>query len=557
MKKLSVKNLLLLLIAYFCISCESQIESDVKEELSGEFKIEVIDAGFGNVDSKADTKTEEQGYKTYFSQGDEIGVFIINTSNNSIEYNNEKITFDGVSWSGDLRDKGSNMKFYAYYPYDEDININSVTGSNVESFFSSYVGSKQLVTDQSDYSDYTKADIMVGEGTVANNIVTFEMKHQMSLVVIKLPSEMKYITEYYLKSDNDYRWQRYKMKEITSLNNIYFSGSIPYAFNDGSYRFIVPATFSGNLSTGSFTANNEDKIYSVNLSGLKAGAYKEYNITVTSADIPEVEHTLAIGDIFKSDGGLISQAELKSPGITDDEKKECVGVVFQTYYKGDGTSKELTGRIGEAEINKLRDVTGNASYLPHGLVMASKDASKASMWKTTNTGDDVTTKNNVEQDAYDDFSGLKNCNDVKSSYGNYTSHPAFAAAASYSAKIPLDKTTGWFLPSMGQWVDIFDNLVGKTIIDAADKDNDPKYLASYWIKGISPQCSSKLDSYFSAIGNFDSFGWTSQQIQFFWSSSEYNASDAMTIFLNTDTNLCVNYNWGKMIPMRVRSILAF
>lgn len=533
MKKLSVKNLLLLLIAYFCISCELQIESDVKEELSGEFKIEVIDAGFGNVDSKADTKTEEQGYKTNFSQGDEIGVFIINTTKNSIEYNNEKITFDGVSWSGDLRDKGSNMKFYAYYPYDEDININSVTGSNVESFFSSYVGTKQLVTDQSDYSDYTKADIMVGEGTIANNIVTFEMKHQMSLVVIKLPSEMKYITEYYLKSDNDYRWQRYKMKEITSLNNIYFSGNIPYAFNDGSYRFIVPTTFSGCLTTGSFSANNEDKIYSVNSSGLNAGFYKEYNITVTSAEIPEVEHTLAIGDIFKSDGGLISQAELKSPGITDKEKKECVGIVF----------KIDESRIGTEEKSLLSN-----SY--HGLVMALKDASLSEKWCLTRSNSVLQDTPNFKS-AYNDISGLANCNKIWALNGYQTSYPAFNIAKEYNIKCPVSRTTGWFLPSYGQWCDIIEKLGGYSL--SAYYNSVEKVIV---IQGVSSTITDNIMSKLQSIGQ-GYYNPILTQTYCYWSSTELDTENSRHIDFNKNNALTLYCYYKDFLGYRVRCILAF
>lgn len=478
MKKLSVKNLLLLLIAYFCISCESQIESDVKEELSGEFKIEVIDAGFGNVDSKADTKTEEQGYKTNFSQGDEIGVFIINTTKNSIEYNNEKITFDGVSWSGDLRDKGSNMKFYAYYPYDADININNVAGSDVESFFASYVGTKQLVTDQSDYSDYTKADIMIGEGTVANNIVTFEMKHQMSLVVIKLPEQVSCITEYYLTTDPDYRWQRNPRTVSATLTNIYFSGFVPYEMAPGEYRYIVPSNYdlSSNTLSGSFTVNNSyDRVYTLKQNTLNVGEYKLYNITASIVE--EMPHVLTIGDIFQSDGGLISQTELSGSGVSAAEKADCVGIVFQTYYENNSTT-QLTNRIGNAEIQELRRVTGDNQYLPHGLVMALKDAGTNIQWSTQTTTDTGIPNADTEIKQKADINGLENNQIIRKISGYQTTYPAFNVAQSFNATIPQNKTTGWYLPSIGQLMDFVIN------IGELDYEYNKKTLKTYGIDVI-------------------------------------------------------------------------
>lgn len=454
------------------ISCESQVESDINKLLMGHIKIEVTDFGFTNIEQP--TKTSEIGYQTKFEKGDIVGVYIINTQSSQDNKENIPLTFDGVSWnfpSNVTISNINNIQLFAYYPYDGSMSLvkPSVSdGMAAEDFFADYILKQTLVGNQAEYEDYTKADIMVGKGSLYGSILKFEMKHQMSLMVIKLPNEVTYAKEYYLTTDPDYKWQRFKRSKPASLSNIQFTGFTPYEVRAGEYRYIVPSshTFASNVS-GSFEVNGESRQYSFTPQGLNKNEYKEYKITATIIE-ETIAHTLAIGDIYKSDGGLISQAELANPGITEEEKTECVGIVFQTYYKGDGSTKELTGRIGDVEIQKLKEVTDNPSYLPHGMVWALKHVKNNEnvydyyKWRLMDKIVNDLKELNTKESILADISGLSNCSIVKSSDGyDKNEFPAFKAAFDYNIYCPLKKeTTGWYLPSIGQLSDILKNLAG-------------------------------------------------------------------------------------------------
>ena len=63
-----------------------------------------------------------------------------------------------------------------------------------------------------------------------------------------------------------------------------------------------------------------------------------------------------------------------------------------------------------------------------------------------------------------DISGLANSQLIwsgKGAYGDVVNYPAFNAAKRYAEKNNSeieDKTTGWFFPSVGQWIEILKNL---------------------------------------------------------------------------------------------------
>lgn len=520
------------------ISCDSKIESEIKEEVFNDLKIEVIDVGFINSDTTNITKTEEVGYKTNFTQGDKIGVFVV--ENNEILYSNELVVYDGINWEGDIRVKSQNTMLFAYYPYDENIEIGQLTissGLSAEAFFSNYINSKITVKDQGKYDSYTHADLMVSKGTFMSNKVTFNMEHQMSLLVINLPKEMKYITEYYLKSDNDYKWQRYKIKPITNITNIGFYGFTPYCCDDISYRYIVPPNVNKELS-GIFTANDEDKIYKINTSNLSKGVYKEYNITAISEIIPKIEHKLTIGDIFLDDGGLISQDPLDQ--IENHEQGKCVGIVFQT---------DIT-RIGYREKSVLSNLGVKS---PHGLVMALKMASVHIAWSTSLSDENLLFDKISLSDCIFDINGYNNTYSIIDKLGSSSLlYPAFYTAISYQPISNNKRTTGWFFPSIGQWIDILKNLGNADFTNSNNVSNNNN---SFYISGVSNSVPQTINNYFSKINssyNLFSVG------NVYWSSSEYDAQYPRHVsFDRTSGNLLINKNLSKNTNCSVRCVLAF
>lgn len=161
-----------------------------------------------------------------------------------------------------------------------------------------------------------------------------------------------------------------------------------------------------------------------------------------------------VGDFYYSDGTW-------STALNPD--KTVVGVVFQTD----------PSRIGEAE----REALLQKGIEPHGLVMALKNSSK-NYWSTEETEIPGLTSRMTLQGNYEDISGLANCQAILAHSPNYDKYPAFAALSSFAVTVPEEKTTGWFVPSFGQWWDIFTNIGGINLSSYESSSVSNSYLFS-------------------------------------------------------------------------------
>lgn len=555
----------------FLISCDYQLEIKEGNIIISDIKIEVTDSGFTNPEQP--TKTSEVGYQTKFEKGDIVGVYIINTQSSQNNKENIPLTFDGVSWNFPTDTEISdfdNIQLFAYYPYDKSMSLSDLLSvsdrTSSEEFFAEYISCQTLVENQGEYEDYTKADIMVGKGSLYGSILKFEMKHQMSLMVIKLPNEVTYAKEYYLTTDPDYKWQRFKRSEPASLSNIQFTGFTPYEVRAGEYRYIVPSshTFASNVS-GSFEVNGESRKYSFTPQGLNKNEYKEYKITATIIE-ETIAHTLTIGDIYKSDGGLISQVELANPGITEEEKTECVGVVFQTYYANNSTS-QLTNRIGKGEIEELK---GKGVNTPHALVLALRNATNSVFWSKNNIDEPnldnivgVSDINTTKELFYTQIEGLKNCNEIWDQPGYEANYIALFFAKQFKEKCP-QKTTGWFIPSLGQWMDIVINLGKDNLSNVVNSFNHNYYLYNLIINNSSSAISKNINDYIKNIPQSNLISLSSVNdnvIMFegdaFWTSSEGGQEYQRSIWFSSKNTFCFQFNIKEQYQLIVRCILAF
>ena len=138
---------------------------------------------------------------------------------------------------------------------------------------------------------------------------------------------------------------------------------------------------------------------------------------------------------------------------------------------------------------------------------------------------------------------------TNTSYISTSSYPAgYAAKTTFASQVAAPSgTSGWFLPSSGQWYYILVNLGGMSATPG-----------NAW--GWSSACStavSNLNSKLSKVGsgNYDAF---SNSIERYWSSSEYGSSYAYyAYFYSYGDMYFANYNNGKSSQGRVRPVLAF
>ena len=391
--------------------------------------IEASCCGFSDMDIP-ESKTVEDGAVTMFSDGDAIGVFGVDSEGNIIETcRNVKCVYDGTSaqWDGKVYLYDAGTKYFAYYPYSEE--MSTMTG--VDDITAAFAASLSDITDQSSHALYTACDLMTTGMTAPDSessSLRLSFSHAMSMVEIELPQ-----VEYKVSEDA----QPYYSIPVTS-SSLKIGGKevAPFMVEPGVYRFImVPgeATVSGE-----FSSLGKDFTYESTLA-FTSGRYKRMKITSSSSSII---HTLSVGDFFLKSGALVS----KDATLTASEQEDCIGVVFWTSDPSSvdvtlqkdcpGCTHGLVVALDEidtkwsAEVNVVVNdwIKANTSYLSIGT-----------------TGDDANTNNIVGYNntmAIDHYNrnGLAEAADVVN---------AVEEVMQYRAANTVDcGASGWYLPSV-------------------------------------------------------------------------------------------------------------
>ena len=246
----------------------------------------------------------------------------------------------------------------------------------------------------------------------------------------------------------------------------------------------------------------------------------EENITSKQVQLFKADE-LKIGDYFYSDGtwsdgglrnryddGNMVIADPKPAPVLTNPKtgasRAVVGIVFQTDKS----------RIGAKEKEKL----GGEDKV-HGLVMCVKNAATNQKWSTAWNISEFPKICATIADSYNDISGYGNCEHIRSSHGSFDNYPAFKDADGYNTTCPVPTTTtGWYLPSVGQLWDIFQNLGCVTAL--ADKDQQTSSLnQNSW--SSQSKISAAINRWMTYIADENKNVFGNQN--FILSSSEFNA----------------------------------
>ena len=246
----------------------------------------------------------------------------------------------------------------------------------------------------------------------------------------------------------------------------------------------------------------------------------EENITSKQVQLFKADE-LKIGDYFYSDGtwsdgglrkryddGNVVIADPKPAPVltnpTNGASRTVVGIVFQTDKS----------RIGAKEKEKL----GGEDKV-HGLVMCVKNAATNQKWSTAWNIGEFPKECATIADSYNDISGYGNCERIRSSHGSFDNYPAFKDADGYNTTCPVPTTTtGWYLPSVGQLWDIFQNLGCVTAL--ADKDQQTSSLnQNSW--SSQSKISAAINRWMTYIADENKNVFGNQN--FILSSSEFNA----------------------------------
>lgn len=258
------------------------------------------------------------------------------------------------------------------------------------------------------------------------------------------------------------------------------------------------------------------------------------------------DQDIKMGDYFYSDGTtsdgglrvLYSDAtyemEAEKPAPVDG--KTVVGIVFQTD----------PARIGEAEKEKLG---GNCK----GLVMALKNASADKLaWGPKNDVAEATDCASLAAN-YNDISGYAICQAIKTLDESLESYPAFKAVVDYNTTCAVpETTTGWFLPSAGQWWDIIRSLGGCSELTDLKIQGDTAEKSEYTLEVASNPINA-MNSWMELIDDNDKNEF--MKAQHFSTSTERNEDRPSSWELNERKLYLKGYQ--KTTELFVRPILAF
>lgn len=306
-------------------------------------------------------------------------------------------------------------------------------------------------------------------------------------------------------------------------------------FGGKRYAYTITVKANGidvqSVTSGTWVANGEENVTS-----------KRVKQRFTADE-------LKIGDYFYSDGtwsdgGLRKiyadgsmHIDYYKPGPL--RGKTVVGIVFQTDKS----------RIGKKEKEKL----GGEDKV-HGLVMAVKNANAAEkvIWSNESRYLDLLNDCVSKSNNYSDISGYGNCESIRSLEGNFDKYPALQAVDGYNTTCPVPTTTtGWYLPSSGQWWDILQNLGGCPALADGYQQTSSDINEFFWSnQGNVPDA---LNKWMWGIDGWDKFSYYHQ----FWSSSKFKGNTMRYWVANSDDGW-ISCRWVMLISssMFVPSLLS-
>ena len=306
-------------------------------------------------------------------------------------------------------------------------------------------------------------------------------------------------------------------------------------FGGKRYAYTITVKANGidvqSVTSGTWVANGEENVTS-----------KRVKQRFTADE-------LKIGDYFYSDGtwsdgGLRKiyadgsmHIDYYKPGPL--RGKTVVGIVFQTDKS----------RIGKKEKEKL----GGEDKV-HGLVMAVKNANAAEkvIWSNESRYLDLLNDCVSKSNNYSDISGYGNCESIRSLEGNFDKYPALQAVDGYNTTCPVPTTTtGWYLPSSGQWWDILQNLGGCPALADGYQQTSSDINEFFWSnQGNVPDA---LNKWMWGIDGWDKFSYYHQ----FWSSSKFKGNTMRYWVANSDDGW-ISCRWSNVnFQLYVRPVLAF
>lgn len=499
--------------------------------------------------------------KSAYANGDKMGLFVVDDSKKVIA-SNVQLSYNGSAWSlpsGSKQKFSPKYSYFVYYPYQssltglpaQDASVSDV--SSAKAFFSSAIStwsSRKLATDQSTLDKMNACDLQIGKGSLTSDGTKIQFaanSHAMGLADITLGSkEVENI--YHIKGYEAYTW-KYDKTPVYAYAG--FSGRILY--NVASHQYVaivkpgVETSFSCSSTTDADTWTGEVKV-KPNADAVAKGT------AISSRSTYSKEHTLAVGDIYYSDGALSSQTESLLSGKTP---VGIVGYVGENYW----TEKQLKSRNkgGHALVMCLKTIGSNGTT-------GTTNIGTGYAWYSSNT-DAGRTKINSKAlltGSYNQTYG-SGFNETDALITKWST----AAAAAYQAKhyttLPASssKCSGWFLPTAGQYYAVMSTLGAAFSRDWTGiwDGNTTTHPTSGFFNNMTT-VTGNINDKLKKVGDNNYTEFFGAKNTWAWTSSEFSATYAVCVDSGVDDSkgsgsvrFSLNYNKANQIP--VRPFLAF
>ena len=453
----------------------------------------------GGMYATGQTRAQERGYSTVFTEGDCIGLYVV--KDGTLEVKNLCLTLQGGKWT---LPAGASQLFYspdksyhAYYPYQNDNYMNGKVSPGDEDFFKYVVDEWSVNPDQSTYAQYTASDLMTARGVYNNHTLSFAMEHRMSLFILQVPATKYTYTE---KIDSREISKSYYRYTAVISENLYWQEN-PYTarllVNTKSLALLDPGPYKYYYDGTEETFN-----FDYSQLNLQPGKYTVHQ--VDDSKVTEVFRSLKAGDYYMQDGSILPGDEDVKP-FRDELRKSCLGVVF---WVGEIEGMHWT-RTGDKAGDRL--LMRDHPECVHGMVVAMRDASSQEVKWATGKG---ATEGIYEwAESFKDFTSGEQADweEIQKSdlsfgycssrlmalYGSRnsdTTFPVYDAIATYATARPAPTgSSGWFLPGKnelatlcfgvptnfaGDYTQL--NMLKKTINPQIDKAVGDKLIGKYW-----------------------------------------------------------------------------
>ena len=410
----------------------------------------------GGMYATGQTRAQERGYRTVFTEGDRIGLYVV--KDGTLEVKNLCLTLQGGKWT--LPAGASQLlyspdrSYHAYYPYRKDGDLNGKVLPGDEDFFKVVVYAWPVENNQNTYAQYTASDLMTARGVYSNHTLSFAMEHRMSLLILQVPATKYTYTE---KIDGREISKSYYRYTAVISKNVYWQE------NPCTARLLVNTKSPKILDPGPYEyyykGNRETFNFKYSQLNLQPGKYTVHKVGDNEAGKEEFR-SLAAGDYYMQDGSILPGNEDVRP-FRDELRKSCLGVVF---WVGENKGIHWTPTGDKAGDHLLmRD----HPECVHGMVVAMNDASQKEKWATgqgeTEYAYDWALSFNDftpgEQADWEEIrksdTGFGYCSSrLMALYGSRhsdTAFPARNAIATYAGEHPVPAgSSGWFLPGKNE-----------------------------------------------------------------------------------------------------------